>query len=116
MISFFSPWVTETDKSQDLADMSKLKVETSICLVDFSASERAIYLELLQFLAATDFVYKRGKSAKGDRDDQIQQVVSKSGDGKPALFLRASHFTFLGAQNTEQLCDMIVARRRNQVQ
>jgi hypothetical protein len=116
MISFFSHEVTETDRSQDISEVTNIKSETIICLVDFSASERAIYLELLQFLAATDFVYQRGKPAKGDRDDQIQQVISKSGDAKPALFLRASHFTFLGAQNTEQLCDMIVARRRDQVQ
>ena len=106
----------DTDGFQDAAQVEHIKLHQHICLVDLSPSERAIYLELLQFLAATEFILKRGKSAKGDRSDQIQEVVPSSGDGKPALFLRASQFTFPGVRDTSELCDMIVVRRKHELQ
>ncbi len=106
----------DTDGFQDVVDVSNITLHTHICLVDLSPSERAIYLELLQFLAATDFILKRAKSAKGDRSDQIQEVVPSSGDGKPALFLRASQFTFPGVKDTSELCDKIIVRREDELQ
>jgi hypothetical protein len=77
---------------------------TYYILIDLSPSERAIYLELVQFLAATDFVIVRTNDKAGDRNRQIHDVVHGSGDGKPALFMRASHFSFggyLGEANDE---------------
>lgn len=91
--------------------------------MDLSASELAMYLELLQHLAATDFVLKRATSSKkssekpfkNDRADQIEEVVTGTGDAKPALFLRASQFTFLGVQeDISDLCDGIMKLRKKQ--
>jgi hypothetical protein len=86
-------------------------------LVDLSPSERAIYLELVQFLAATDFVIVRTNDKAGDRNKQIHDVVHGSGDGKPALFMRASHFTFggyLGKENPAKLLQHIIRARDNE--
>jgi len=92
-------------------------------LVDLSASELAIYLELLQHLAATDFVLKRAKSSKkssekpfkNDRADQIDEVITSTGDAIPALFLRASHFTSQPPpENVSDFCYVIMRLRKMQ--
>jgi hypothetical protein len=82
--------------------------------VDLSPSERAINLELVQFLAATNFELKRKKAVEGHRGNQIQEVLPSSGDGKIALFLRASHFTFMNVDDPSKLCDAIVKCRRSE--
>ena len=65
-------------------------------------------------MAATDFIIQKAGSTRGDRVDQIDEVIAKGGDGKPALFLRASHFTFLGAQYTSSVSDEIVRCRKDE--
>lgn len=75
---------TITDLIQDVADLGNLPMTEEIRLVDQNAIEQAFYLELNQYLAATDFILQRASSSRGNRADQIQEVISSSGDGKPA--------------------------------
>ncbi len=90
-------------------------------LVDQSPSEKAIYLELLQHLAATDFMIVRTNPNEGDRVKQIHDVASGFGDGKPALFMRASHFTFDNDEkgteedNLSGLCMAIMKAREKEL-
>jgi SNF2 family DNA or RNA helicase len=66
---------------------------------------------LVQHLAPTEFIIVRINAFEGDRAKHIQDVASGSGDGKPALFMRASHFTFDESEDTSDLCKAIVDHR-----
>jgi SNF2 family DNA or RNA helicase len=102
-----------TNIFQDVANVDHIECTTHYSLVDQSPSEQAIYLELVQHLAATDFIIVRINPSEGDRAKQIQDVASGSGDGKPALFMRASHFTFEADKENKSASDLCKAIMEN---
>ncbi|KAE9378131.1 hypothetical protein N431DRAFT_328897 [Stipitochalara longipes BDJ] len=93
---------------KDKVNVDHIGMKEHFCLIDQSPSEKAIYLELLQHLAATDFMIVRNNDRTGDRAKQIRDVVHGSGDGKPALFMRASHFT-VDNYETEDVASLLQA-------
>ena len=102
--------------SQDLNNVDHIPLKKIIWLIDQSPSEVAIYVELLQHVAATDFQMVRTSNKTGDRAKHINSIVHGTGDAKPALFMRASHFTVDGykIQGAADALQTVIANRNEE--
>jgi hypothetical protein len=80
-------------------------------------AEQAIYLELQQLLASSDFKMKRRRANNNnDRERRIRELLGSSETPGEALIKSASHFT-LGGMDTsaDETCDALVKLREKQL-
>lgn len=106
---------------QNIADIEAIKGSTHHMPVILPAAERAIYLELQQLLAASDFKMMKGKKGlENDRMKRIRELLGQSESVGEALMKCASHFTLDELHdelnNAPAACDVIVAIRKRQLE
>ncbi|KAI9744010.1 MAG: hypothetical protein M1818_002744 [Claussenomyces sp. TS43310] len=104
---------------QNKAKIGTLPKSDHILSIRQPAAERALYLELVQILAATNFSIKKGRAnVDNDRARRIHELVGSSDSATEALLKCASHFTLEdlndGSTTALQACDVIVAVRQKQ--
>ncbi|KFY42226.1 hypothetical protein V495_04619 [Pseudogymnoascus sp. VKM F-4514 (FW-929)] len=105
---------------QNIADIEAINGSVHIMPAILPAAERAIYLELQQLLAASDFKMTKGKRAmENDRMKRIRELLGQSDSVGEALMKCASHFTLDelhdGLNNAPDACAVIVGIRNKQL-
>lgn len=105
---------------QNIADIEAINGSVHFMPVVLPAAERAIYLELQQLLAASDFKMVKGmKSLENDRMKRIRELLGQSDSVGEALMKCASHFTLDelhdGLNNAPDACAVIVNIRKMQL-
>lgn len=105
------------NKSKDEAELGDIEFEEILRLVDLTASEKAIFLELMQRLAAANFENRRTRHTDSNMDNLIDEALAGCADVIQALLLRASYFEISGNKKNGtafSACQLIVEQRQKE--
>lgn len=106
---------------QNIADIEAIDGATHTMAVTLPAAERAIYIELQQLLAASDFKMVKGKRGlENHRMKRIRELLGQSEDVNEALMKCASYFDLdkpAGGKNNipQDACTVITEIRTRQM-
>ncbi|KAF8853068.1 hypothetical protein BDZ45DRAFT_748912 [Acephala macrosclerotiorum] len=105
----------------DVAKYDHIPMVEKIVLVHPSPAEKAVYIEQQQNQAANQFQTRRTKATGGHREQMAREQGFQT-DGKQALFMRASHFSFREEPDAEPIkvnateqCEKIEELREQQL-
>ncbi len=102
---------------KDEAELGDIEFEEILRLVDLTASEKAIFLELMQRLAAANFENRRTRRTNCNMDNFIDEALAGCTDVIQALLLRASYFEISGEEKNgtaSRACQLIVDKRQDE--
>ncbi|KAH9223760.1 hypothetical protein DL95DRAFT_352610 [Leptodontidium sp. 2 PMI_412] len=102
---------------QDFVDVSNIKCKEMIIGINQSAAEKAMYMELEDYVIANDFQRKATKATSDSKAQLIKEATSESEDGRVALLLKSSAFgvkikeSDATAKNALEMCEVIEETR-----
>ncbi|TGZ83578.1 hypothetical protein EX30DRAFT_327192 [Ascodesmis nigricans] len=103
---------------QNVAEIDEIPREEHIIPVHLPAAELAIYLELDNYLAASDYnIRKTRVRADNDRDRRTQEALGECKSADEALIKRCSHYEMQAKDevNAVHACAAIVKSRKDQL-
>ncbi|KAG4436407.1 hypothetical protein IFR05_008100 [Cadophora sp. M221] len=102
---------------QDFVDVSNIKCKEMIVGISQSAAEKAMYMELEDYVIANDFQRKATKATSDSKAQLVKEATSESEDGRVALLLKSSAFGIqikegdATAKNALEMCELIQETR-----